>query len=144
MAFYRLWRMQHETDVQFGDVIHLVGYDQDVTNLKAGDSVNFRFYWKANQTPTDNYSLFIHLTPETEYRVLAQVDGAPAVPERPTITWDHADETLISPSFTVAVPADTAIGNYRIYIGLYNYVNGQRLAVNSDTTYLLTQLSVSH
>ncbi len=144
MAFYRLWRMQHETDVQFGDAIHLLGYDQDTTSVKTGENVTFRFYWKADQTPTDNYSLFIHLTPESDDSVLAQVDGAPAVPERPTLSWDEADETLISPSFTVTVPSDTAVGSYRVFIGLYNYVDGQRLAVNGDTAYLLTHLSVSH
>ncbi len=144
MAFYRLWRMQHETEVQFGDAIHLIGYDQDATTVKAGESVTFRFYWKASQTPTDNYSLFIHLTPESEDRVLAQADGAPAVPERPTLSWNDSAETLISPPFTVTVPVDTADGDYRVFIGLYNYVDGQRLAVNRDTAYLLTQLSVSH
>jgi len=143
MAFYRLWRMQHETDVQFGDAIHLLGYDQSTETLKAGESITFRFYWKATATPTDNYSLFIHLTPEAEYKVLAQVDGAPAVQERPTLTWDNTSETLISPPFTLNVPVDTPVGNYQVHIGLYNYVNGQRLAVQNDTAYLLTLLPVS-
>ncbi len=143
MAFYRLWRMQHETDVQFGDAIHLIGYDQSAKTVKAGESLTFHFYWKANQTPTDNYSLFIHLTPESEYKVLAQADGAPAVPERPTLSWNDATETLISPPLTLTVPVDSPAGNYQIHIGLYNYVNGQRLPVQDDTAYTLTVLTVS-
>ncbi len=143
MAFYRLWRMDHETDVQFGDSIHLLGYDRSAETLKVGDSLTFRFYWKATQTPADNYSLFIHLTPESEYKVLAQADGAPAIAERPTLSWNNPTETLISPPFTLTVPADTAAGNYQIHIGLYNYVNGQRLNVQGDTAYTLTVLPVS-
>ncbi len=144
MAFYRLWRMQHETDVQFGDAIHLLGYDQSVGSVKAGESVTFRFYWKASQTPADNYSLFMHLTPESEYKVITQADGAPAVAERPTLSWNDATETLISPPFTLTIPADTPAGNYQIHIGLYNYVSGERLPVQNDTAYLVTILPVSH
>lgn len=144
MAFYRLWRMQHETDVQFGDAIHLLGYDQSADSVKAGESVTFRFYWKATQIPADNYSLFIHLTPESEYKVITQADGAPAVPERPTLSWNDPTETLISPSFTLTAPADTPAGNYQIHIGLYNYVSGERLPLQNDTAYLVTILPVSH
>lgn len=143
MAFYRLWRMEHETNVPFGEAIHLLGYDQSTTTIKAGESVTLRFYWKASQPPTDNYSLFIHLTPEAEYTVLAQADGSPAVLERPTLSWDDASETLISPPFMLTVPADSAAGSYRIYIGLYNYVSGERLPVEGDTAYLLTTIQVS-
>jgi 4-amino-4-deoxy-L-arabinose transferase-like glycosyltransferase len=143
-AFYRLWRMQHETDVQFGDAIHLLGYDQSAESVKAGESITFRFYWKASQTPADNYSLFIHLTPESEYKVITQADGAPAVPERPALSWNDPTETLISPPFALTIPAETPAGNYQIHIGLYNYVSGERLPVQNDTAYLVTILPVSH
>ncbi len=129
MAFYRLWRMQTETDIQFGDAIHLMGYDQNNSSVKPGDTVTLRFYWQATSTPADNYSLFIHLVAPDNVQPLAQADGAPAVPERPTLSWNDPSETLISPPFSLSIPADLPAGDYRVQIGLYNYVNGQRLPV---------------
>lgn len=145
VAFLRLWRMQHETDVHFGDHIRMTGYDQSAELVHSGDTVDFTFYWNAPTTPDDNYSLFVHLVPEDEYTVLAQADGSPAVPERLTLSWDEPTETLISPPFTLTIPPDLAPGNYRVVIGLYNFSTGVRLPVaDSDLgdAYLLTTLHV--
>jgi 4-amino-4-deoxy-L-arabinose transferase-like glycosyltransferase len=129
MIVYRLWRMDVETQVQFGDDILLIGYDQSAGDVQAGEGVTFRFYWQATAQPDDNYSLFIHLTPLDAYTVLAQADGSPAAPERPTLTWNDPGETLISPAYTLTVPPDLAAGEYRVLVGLYNYTTGQRLPV---------------
>ncbi|MBI5668263.1 MAG: hypothetical protein HZC41_09675 [Chloroflexi bacterium] len=128
-VFYRLWRMEVETDVRFGDAIRLVGYDRSAEAVAPDDSLTLRFYWNVSQTPADNYSLFVHLVPMNEYTVLAQADGAPAVTERPTLTWNEPSETLISPPFTVTVPADLSPGEYRVMVGLYNFQSGARLPV---------------
>ena len=48
-------------------------------------------------------------------------------PERLTQTWDRADETLISPRFTLTLPPDLATGDYRVLLGLYNFETGARL-----------------
>lgn len=144
MVFFRLWRQQVETDIHFGDAIQLIGYDQDVTQLNPGDSITFRFYWQAVSTPPDNYSLFIHLAPLDSVDAVTQVDGAPAVPERPTLSWNDPGETLISPPFVLTLPADVAPGEYRVLIGLYNYITGQRLTLpDGADTENLTTITVS-
>jgi hypothetical protein len=129
MAFYRLWRMGVETEFHFGESILLAGYDRSAESLKPGDTLTLHFYWDTVSTPADNYSLFIHLVPPDDAQPLAQADGAPAVPERLTLTWDDPTETLISPPFQLAIPADLAPGDYRVMVGLYNFVNGTRLPV---------------
>lgn len=131
MAFYRLWRMTHETDISFGDAIRLVGYDApDTDNISAGESVALRFYWQADTVPATNYSVYMHLTPTDSREVLAQLDGAPTVPERPTMTWTHPDETLISPLLTFTLPDDLPAGEYRLLMGLYNFETFERLPVD--------------
>lgn len=148
MRFYRLWRMQAETAWRFGDSITLVGYDQSAETLRPGENLTLRFYWNAPQTPPDNYSLFIHLTAPDESVPLAQADGAPGVPERPTLSWDDPSETLISPPFTLSIPADLAAGSYAVRVGVYNYLNGQRLPIRDEQgalagdALLLTAVSV--
>jgi len=129
MVVYRLWRMEVETQIHFGDSITLTGYDRSADQAAPGGSLTFRFYWQAASTPIDNYSLFIHITPPDDETPLAQADGSPAVPERPTLTWDDPDEMLISPPFAVTLPADLQPGEYRVLIGLYNYTTGRRLPV---------------
>ncbi len=130
MVVYRLWRMEEETQVRFGEDIVLVGYDQSAEEVRPADNVMFRFYWQATGLPDDNYSLFIHLTSSDDYTVLAQADRSPAVPERPTLTWDDPGETLISPPVTLTIPTDLPAGAYRVLVGLYNYTSGRRLTVS--------------
>jgi 4-amino-4-deoxy-L-arabinose transferase-like glycosyltransferase len=144
MGFYRLWRMENETQIQFGEHIVLSGYDQSATQIKPGENLSFRFYWQPQGTPDDNYSLFIHLVPIDVYEIIAQADGAPAVPERPTLTWNEPSETLISPAFNLAIPADLAPGTYRIFIGLYNYTTLQRLTLEDGSdAWMMGEITVS-
>ena len=128
IAFYRLWRMEHDLDVAFGEAIRLVGYDSP-TSAQRGDAVTLRFYWQADATPAANYSFYVHLTPADSREVIAQADGAPAVPERPTVTWQHPSEVLLSPELTLNVPADLPAGDYRVIVGLYDFNTFERLPV---------------
>lgn len=142
MAIYRLWRMQHSTDVLFGGQIRLLGYDLSDETITSG-SLTLTFYWNAPTAPSDNYSLFIHLVPHGSDDLIAQADGAPARPERPTLTWTDAGETLISQPFTLTIPADVPAGEYDLRIGLYNYQTGARLTLDDGTdSYTLTTLSL--
>jgi hypothetical protein len=144
---YRLLSFQHEEDVQFGEAIHLIGYDLNATSVAPGSDLTLTFYWRASLPPRDNYSLFVHLTPERRNLQIAQSDGAPARPERPTLTWTDGDETLISQPFVLTVPAEASAGDYELRIGLYNYQTGVRLPVasaagGSGDFYVLTPISV--
>ncbi len=131
VALYRLWLMQLETDIRFGEHIRLVGLDRHDPNPRPGEALAFTFYWNAPTRPTENYSLFLHLVTVDDPRPLAQVDGNPAVPERLTQTWDRAAETLISPRFTLDLPPDLPPGDYRVLLGLYNFETGARLPVQT-------------
>jgi len=134
MAVYRLWRMDHEVGVPFGDHIRLVGYDQDRGSAAPGEAVTFRFYWQASAPPGQNYSQFVHLVPEDSNDLLAQADGNPAAPERLTQTWINRDETLIGPPFVLNLPADLPSGTYRVLTGLYDFNTGVRVGVIDGTT----------
>lgn len=129
-VFVRLWRPDVELDVQFGDAIRLIGYDLGAETYAPGETVTLRFYWNAPAPPAANYSVFVHLIPEDGEGVpLAQADGAPASPGRPTLLWTDSSETIISDPFTLTLPADLAPGTYAIRIGLYDQETGARLPV---------------
>jgi hypothetical protein len=125
----RLWGFERGLGARFGEAIRLVGADVPSRVSAAGDTLTFRFYWRADQPPADNYSLFTHLTTLAGVEPLAQTDGAPAYPERPTLTWHDTSETLISAPFDLALPQSLPAGTYLIRVGLYNYQSLARLPV---------------
>lgn len=127
MSVFRLWRPQHETAVTFGDAVVLAGYD---TEYAADDSVlTLRLYWRAGSTPAADYSLFVHVVSQDDRAPVAQWDGPPAMPTRATYSWDTPDETIIGDPITVPLPEDLPSGEYRVLIGLYDYLTGARLPV---------------
>ena len=134
---YRLWRMQHETDIRFGEHIRLAGYDLHTPEPQPGDDLELTLYWNAATTPAANHSLFLHLVDDDDPRPLAQLDGNPAIPARPTQTWDRPEETLISPRFSLTLPADLPPGDYRVMLGLHNFETGERLPLRDASDTLL-------
>lgn len=143
LSFYRLLPPQFSAGFDFGGQIKLDGYDISATTLKPGETILFRPYWRIDQRPTTNYSMFVHFYPEAEDQLLAQYDGAPTIPERPTLTWDDVNELYIGADVPLALPADLPAGNYRLALGLYDYNTGTRLAGSDGSTYFSIPVSVA-
>ena len=97
LYFYRMLPPQFDADVTFGGQIRLDGYDLSADTLAAGETLTFRPYWRIEQPPTANYSMFIHLyrADDETRQPIAQWDGAPTTPQRLTVTWDDPDELYI-------------------------------------------------
>jgi hypothetical protein len=141
---YQLQRPVQSVSVDFGSTFRLIGVDGIKTRATVGDSLALRFYWQAPRTPTDNYSLFIHLTPATDpTKLIAQADGAPGPTSRPTLTWAVPSEVLVSDAFALTIPANIPPGVYNLTIGLYNPVSGQRLTTTIGNEWLLTTITVA-
>jgi 4-amino-4-deoxy-L-arabinose transferase-like glycosyltransferase len=127
--FYKLLPPQHAADAVFGEQIALTGYDLSADTFAPGDTLHLRPYWHALRLPDTNYSMFVHLYPADADDLLAQHDGAPTVPERPTLTWDDPDELYFGADVNLTIPAETPAGEYRLVIGLYDYSGGARLTL---------------
>lgn len=130
---YRLWRMQVETHFLFDNQIVLTGYDRNSDTFAPDDTIHLRFYWQALKQPVSNYSVFVHLVPLSGATPLSQADGAPSVHDRPTLTWDDPNETLISAPHSIKIPPQIPLGQYRLLVGLYDYTTGQRLSISDGT-----------
>jgi hypothetical protein len=132
MVVYRLTRMATEQQAFFADQIRLLGYDANSENVRAGEALRLRFYWQPiGAPPATNYSLFVHVV-DSDGNIVAQWDGAPASPDRPTLTWDAQDETLISPEIALGIAADLPAGEYEVRIGIYDFAAGVRLTVEDE------------
>ncbi|RPJ39719.1 MAG: phospholipid carrier-dependent glycosyltransferase, partial [Planctomycetaceae bacterium] len=63
VAFFRLWRPQHEVAVEYAGEVRLVGYDLQPDRPAPGQRMELRLYWQPIRRPADNYSVYLHLTP---------------------------------------------------------------------------------
>jgi hypothetical protein len=81
-------------------------------------------YWQALVKPARAYTVFIHLL-DAEGRVRAQSDVQPRGGAYPSSLWDAGE--IIRDDYSLPLPADLALGVYRIEIGLYEYPSLTRL-----------------
>jgi hypothetical protein len=146
--FYRMLPPQVTVSFNYGNQIALVGYDitgtTNGTTAKPGEKIQLRPYWRVKDRPASNYSVFVHLLPKSEVKLLAQDDGPPVSVARPTLTWDDPDELYIGRDITLTIPPETASGPYRLAIGLYDYVTGQRLTDETGKDFFVIDIAVQN
>lgn len=108
----------------FDEGIILTGYQLDQRQVRAGEQVRLSLYWRAEQKPTQNYKVFVHLVGPGESRV-AQSDSEPQGGAAPTGTW-LPNQTLRDDHLLDVAP-DAPPEAYRLVVGLYHPDTGQRL-----------------
>lgn len=131
--FYRFRPIPNATTVVFGERIALIGYEIDSRETIPGNSLYIRPYWRATERPMTNYSMFVHLYPIDEIRIIAQNDGPPGPIDRPTLLWDDPGEIIYGPEITLEIPPEVEPGQYRVAIGLYDYVTLERVTLNTGS-----------
>lgn len=122
-AYFDVPAPQNPQVAPFSPAIELLGYDlHGPWESGDGSRLQVTLYWHALSTPDRNYHTFVHLL-DAEGRIVAQDDGVPGG-DLFTLGWlpgeylpDLADLTL---------PPDLSPGDYRLAVGLYDPVTGQR------------------
>lgn len=149
------WRLETEfppipTPVRadFGSppLLELHGYEVDPQTVAPGEATGLTFFWRAAETISDNYRVFVHVV-DTAEQIVAQADGIPVYGSRPTMSW-RAGEVIVDERM-LTIPASVPAGTYRVWIGLYDPESGQRLRVSvngepqPDDRLLLAPLTVA-
>jgi hypothetical protein len=131
--------------IQFGDM-QLVGYSAESTKLHPGGSLIITFYWHANRSNTENYTVFVHLlgafNPATNGPLWAGHDSYPA--ETPTTTLYSGQ--IVADRRVLMLPTDTPSGAYTIEVGLYKLETGERLkrTDNGEDHVIIEGFTVEH
>jgi hypothetical protein len=114
--------VEHLTQVEFGERLMLLGYDQD---LLEGE-LQLTLYWQAERPLDQNWTVFVHVLhgPET---LVAQHDGQPRDGRYPTSVWDQGE--VVDDHHRLTLPSDAPDGDYQVAVGLYGVESGQRLRV---------------
>jgi len=125
----------HRLNVNFGEVMKLLGYDLPVTNtqyptpntLMPGDSLTITLYWQSLAKMKQDYAIFVHLLDENDL-ILAQRNTFPGLGSFPTTLWQAGD--AIADTYTLPLPETTyAPSLAQLEVGLFDSATGQRLLV---------------
>jgi len=124
---------QEVSGATFGDCIVLEGYDvrerptgsDEKIELTPGDELGLTFYWRALCPIAENYTVFVHLL-DANGEVLAQDDKLPGL-DYATIFWSEGE--VVQDQYRLKTDIHTPPGSYRVEVGLYRALDGQRLPI---------------
>lgn len=124
--------ISNRVDAAFGDGIRLLGYDVGATTARPGETIPLTMYWSSDGDVRQRYKVFTHLLGEVFNAaggnfLWGQADNEPAANTRPTTTWRGAE--VIVDEYAIPIAPDAPPGTYRIEVGLYDPITGQRLPV---------------
>ncbi len=107
--------------------IQLDGYAV-TTEVAAGGELLLSLFWRTLQPVDGDYQVFVHFLDWNDDKI-AQRDGQPVQWMRPTSTWQLGER--ITDHYAMLLPDDLPSGRYRINVGLYDPVTGQRLPISA-------------
>ncbi len=124
---YNLPPLSKQTQAIFGGEIALRSYEQ--TAVTPGET-QLVLQWQAMQSPTADYTVFIHVLNPDGSCCVWQYDNMPVAGSYPTSRWLQGE--FVNDSITIDLPPDLASGTYPLEIGLYIAATGQRLQVETN------------
>ena len=130
------WRQTFntETGAAFDDAVTFLGYDLPTSTFHPGETVQLATLWQVKR-PLNDAILFTHLL-NSEGVPIAQADRL----DVPGESWQAGDWFIQLHEFTI--PAETAVGDYALSIGVYTCPggtpcpDGQRLTTQTGSDHL--------
>ncbi len=114
-------------NAQFGDALYLRG----ITITSTSEQILVMPAWDVRAPVDGDYQLFLHLIDQQGQRV-AQIDVAPGGSDWPaTSAWQPGQQ--IGVPLPLPLRGDLPSGEYRLIMGLYDVITGQRLALTAGT-----------
>jgi mannosyltransferase len=125
--------IQHRTEATLGGAVRLLGYDLDAASAKAGGQLKLTLYWQAVGRVPRREKVFVHLIDERD-GIVGQRDAEPRDGQLPTTEWKPGE--VVTDPQAVPIKSDAAPGRYRLRVGLYEVVTGERMQVGGGGTYV--------
>jgi len=112
--------------VNFDHKVELLGYDLEEANLRPDDTLHLTLYWRAQKRMGKSYTVFTHLL-DTQNQIWGQKDSIPVSGNYPTTDWWEGE--VVVDEYEIPLRTDAPAGEYRIEIGIYDDMTGERLSV---------------
>jgi hypothetical protein len=119
--------------VTFWNLLTLQGVDLPTESLRPGESLPFTLHWQSAVPMTVDLKTFAHLL-DAQGNMVAQLDWTPqdSLGYRPTTSWRPGQPVVDRQA--IPLPPDLPPGPYRLVVGWYYPVTGQRLPVTASDT----------
>jgi hypothetical protein len=121
---YRPTDPVHAQQAPFGSSVELVGYDLREAVRAPGSPLEVTLHWHVLETPGKDYHSFVHLL-DAGGEIVAQHDGTPGEGDLPALGWLPSE--YLTDTHRLQIPSGLPDGTYRLGVGLYDPVTGQRL-----------------
>jgi hypothetical protein len=122
---------------RFENGIALIGARLSQLALRAGDPVCAELTWRAERTPANEYSVFVHLL-DAAGNVVAQSDTTPGSGFAPTTTWPPSQPII--DRHGLILPPELAPGEYRLTAGLYDRAGARLKTTERDADFVLLSI----
>lgn len=132
-------RIEHPQSVRVGDAITFLGWSGDASMIARGQSFPLDLFWRADSAINESYTVFVHLV-DANGQVVTDADSAPSRGLYPTNRWRVGEG--VRDRHTLKIPADLALGDYAIEIGMYLPATNVRLPIGASDKIVLTQVKV--
>jgi uncharacterized membrane protein len=115
-------------NVSFGNTFNLVGYDIKAQTFKPGDVIDIALYWQKEAFFNTNVKVFMHLTGNNPWEIIAQDDEDLWRGGNPDGLWKESEIALSHHRLQIP-ESNIHSGEYIIRIGLYDPDSGERITM---------------
>jgi hypothetical protein len=132
--------------VELNQYIRFLGYHIVDPDVGPGETVSIWLYWQSLAPLEQNYTIFAHLVGPGGLQ--GQLDRQPLHTLWPTSRW--FPQGIVADRFDIPLAKDVPLGQYQIYLGMYDLETGQRLPLLKhgqpvpDNASIIDGISVSH
>jgi len=134
---FRMGRLSHPLQVEFGGQVRLLGYDVE-PRISSGE-IKLTLHWQAVRVMDEGYTVFRHVI-GPDGRLAGQKDSWPCDGDYPTSFWMRGE--VVTDESVIPFSTGAGSGEYRIELGLYDSVTGQRLPAISNGARLVNDAVV--
>ena len=112
--------------VDFADFVTLrsTTFPDYQSSISAGSELEIGLHWIANGTPSKDYTVFVQLI-DPDGNQISGADAPPLNGDYPTRLWEAGE--WIDETKRLPIPADAEPGTYKILIGMYDPLTGERM-----------------
>ncbi|HZQ06668.1 MAG TPA: glycosyltransferase family 39 protein [Anaerolineae bacterium] len=121
-------RNSKQVNAEFGDELALNRYSFNDASSNTRHIIPAELLWEARKTPAADYKFYVHLLDESKHLV-SQYDAPLLDGSIPTSLWSAKQQ--VDSRVGVIVPPGTPLGEYDVYLGVYNPESGARLPVKA-------------
>jgi 4-amino-4-deoxy-L-arabinose transferase-like glycosyltransferase len=122
-----------QREVQFGDRLRLLGFTQDIFDVRPGETVDVDLYWQALADPGQDFLPRLQLLQSGD-EVVAQSTQKPVAGTYPTAWWQAGE--LVRDRQALPITATVPPGMYTLALSLVRAADGQPVEVQWGETWV--------